>query len=62
VGSNPAAPTNGLMQWWPVGLIYKGPDGKAEGEFASFDRIHVRRLDFINPDGTVNDPYRGMVA
>jgi len=54
-------PVNGLLRWFPVGLIYKGPDGKAEGEFASFDRIHVRRIHFLDTDGTINEPDIGWL-
>jgi hypothetical protein len=52
---------NGLLRWFPVGLIYKGPDGKAEGEFASYDRIHIRRIHFLKADGTINDPDVGWL-
>jgi hypothetical protein len=52
---------NGLLRWFPVGLIYKGPDGKAEGELASFDRIHIRRLHFIRPDGSIDEPDQGWL-
>ena len=38
-----------------IGLIYKGPDGKAEGVLAEFDRIHIRRLNFLKPDGSLDD-------
>jgi hypothetical protein len=50
---------NGLLRWFPVGLIYKGPDGNATGELASFDRIHIRRLHFLKPDGTLDEPESG---
>jgi hypothetical protein len=52
---------NGLLRWFPVGLIYKGPDGAAEGELATFDRIHVRRLHFMRPDGTIGEPDSGWL-
>jgi len=57
---------NGLIRWFPAGFIYKGP-GEAEvgreakGEFATFDRIHIRQLHFIQPDGTVADPESGWL-
>jgi hypothetical protein len=52
----------GLLRWIPVGLIYKGPVGKAaEGELAGFDRIHIRRIYFLNPDGTINEPDVGWL-
>lgn len=52
---------NGLLRWFPVGFIYQGPSGKAEGEFASFDRIHLRKLHFIQPDGSIQEPDRGWL-
>jgi hypothetical protein len=52
---------NGLVRWFPVGLIYKGPNGKAEGELASFDRIHTRRLHFLQPNGSINEPNTGWL-
>jgi hypothetical protein len=52
---------NGLMRWFPVGFIYKGPDGNAEGEFTTFDRIHIRKLHFIQPDGTIREPETGWL-
>jgi hypothetical protein len=52
---------NGLLRWFPVGLIYKGPSGKGEGEFASFDRIHIRRIHFLRPDGSIDEPNQGWL-
>jgi hypothetical protein len=53
---------NGLLRWFPVGLIYKGPVGKAaEGELAGLDRIHIRRIYFLNPDGTIKEPDSGWL-
>jgi hypothetical protein len=49
---------NGILGWFPVGLIHESPrKGTPEeaGEFASFDQIRVRRLHFLNPDGTIKD-------
>jgi hypothetical protein len=34
---------------------------RAEGELASFDRIHIRRLHFLRPDGTLDDPDIGSL-
>jgi len=51
----------GLLRWFPVGLIYKGPGEQAEGEFAGFDRIHVRRLTFLQPDGSISEPDQGWL-
>jgi hypothetical protein len=52
---------NGLLRCFPVGFIYKGPGGKAEGEFATFDRIHIRKLHFIQPDGTIAESDSGWL-
>jgi hypothetical protein len=52
---------NGFLRWFPVGLIYKGAGEKGQGEFATFDQIHVRRLHFIRPDGTISEPTRGWL-
>jgi hypothetical protein len=53
---------NGSLRWFPVGLIYKGPVGKAaEGELAGLDRIYIRRIHFLNPDGTINEPDTGWL-
>jgi hypothetical protein len=52
---------NGLIRWFPAGFIYKGPGDKAEGEFATFDRIHIRKLHFIQPDGTIAEPDTGWL-
>jgi hypothetical protein len=52
----------GLFRWFPVALIYKGPVGKpAEGELAGLDRIFTRRIHFLNPDGTINEPGDGWL-
>jgi hypothetical protein len=53
---------NGLVRWFPAGLIYKGPGKeKAQGEFATFDRIHIRKLHFIQSDGTIAEPDTGWL-
>lgn len=48
---------NGIMGWYPVGMIYRGPrkEGVDAGEFASFDQIRIRRLRFLKSDGTIED-------
>jgi hypothetical protein len=52
----------GLLRWFPVGLICKGPVGKpAEGELAGLDRIYIRRIYFLNPDGTLKETDRGWL-
>lgn len=52
---------NGIVRFQPVGFIYKGPGGSAEGEFAKFDRVHIRRLQFIQPDGSIDEPDKGWL-
>ena len=54
---------NGLIRWFPVGVIIRGVDhdnngliGHCEidrGENAEFDIIRIRRIHFIRPDGTL---------
>jgi hypothetical protein len=49
---------NGIIGWYPVGMIYRGPrkeEGVNAGEFASFDQIRIRRLHFLKSDGTIED-------
>jgi hypothetical protein len=54
----------GLLRWFPVGLIYRGPrkePGVDAGEFASFDQIRIRRLHFLKSDGAIEDPDSGWL-
>jgi hypothetical protein len=44
---------NGLHRWFPVGLIVGGRGNEASGETAGFDMIRIRRIHFVNPDGTI---------
>jgi hypothetical protein len=49
---------NGIVGWFPVGMIYRGPrkeEGVDAGEFSSFDQIRIRRLRFLKFDGTIDD-------
>jgi hypothetical protein len=48
---------NGLLRWFAVGLIADGPKEQAkQGEAAEFDMIRLRRIDIIQPDGTIKQP------
>jgi hypothetical protein len=48
---------NGLHRWFPVGLIHAGPkEQQKQGEAAEFDMIRLRRIDIIQPDGTIKLP------
>jgi hypothetical protein len=51
----------GLRRCFSAGFIYNGQECKAEGEFATFDRIHIRKLHFIQPDGTIAEPDSGWL-
>jgi len=48
---------NGLHRWFPVAMIVAGPrQDKKQGESAEFDMIRMRRIDIIQPDGTIKPP------
>ncbi|HWH57385.1 MAG TPA: hypothetical protein VN682_07125 [Terriglobales bacterium] len=51
----------GLLRWFPVGMIYKGPGDNAKGVLAGFDRIHARRLSFLQSDGSIKEPNQGWL-
>ncbi len=53
--------SNGLTRWRPVGLIYKGPLGRAEGESEEFDIIRIRLLKYVKPDGTLKRDASGWL-
>jgi hypothetical protein len=47
----------GVHRWFPVGLIAEGPrEQKKQGAAAEFDMIRLRRIDIIQPDGTIVQP------
>jgi hypothetical protein len=47
----------GLHRWFAVGLIAEGPKEQAkQGAAAEFDMIRLRRIDIIQPDGTIRQP------
>jgi hypothetical protein len=48
---------NGLHRWFPVGLIQRGPrEEEKRGASTEFDMIRLRRIDTIQPDGTIKRP------
>jgi hypothetical protein len=57
---------NGIQRFFPVGLILRGPTGAAPGgapddraalgDLGNFDRIHIRRLHYLQEDGTILQP------
>lgn len=45
---------NSLFRWFAVGLIHQGPrKEKKQGLATEFDMIRLRRIDIIQPDGTI---------
>lgn len=62
---------NGLQRFFPVGLIMRGPTGTAPGcipddraalgDLGSFDRIHIRRLHYLQEDGSIAQPNIGWL-
>jgi hypothetical protein len=42
---------NGLFNWWPVGLIVKGPGAQTQG--LDIDMIVPRQLRFVRADGSI---------
>jgi len=47
----------GLLRWFAVGLIAEGPKEHAkQGASSGFDMIRLRRIDIIQPDGTIRQP------
>jgi hypothetical protein len=55
---------NGLHRWFPVGVIIGGSnrDSKDErGDAEFFDTIRVRRIHFVQEDGTIDRPASGWL-
>jgi hypothetical protein len=52
---------NFIHRWYPVCLILRGPLGRGEGDFASYDTIRIRRIDCIDPDGHIRIPDAGWL-
>lgn len=51
---------NGLHRWFAVGLIAEGPREQAkQGTASEFDIIRLRRIDIIQPDGTIKESMQG---
>jgi len=44
----------GLHRWYPVGMIIAGPRAvEKSGDAENFDIIFLRRLHFLQADGTI---------
>lgn len=53
---------NGLLRWFPVGIINAGPrrtECDQRGDAQTFDMIRARRIHFIREDGTIDRPASG---
>ena len=52
---------NGLQRWFPIAMIIMGPRGKGTGEADGCDMITARRIDAIEPDGTIKHKDSGWL-
>ncbi|MBS0471360.1 MAG: hypothetical protein JSR60_09830 [Proteobacteria bacterium] len=46
-------PVNGLLRWFPVGMMSASPSEKQLGIFEDIDIIRINRIHMLRPDGTV---------
>lgn len=47
----------GLLRWSAVGLIVAGPrQQEKQGTATEFDMIYIRRINIVQPDGTIQSP------
>jgi hypothetical protein len=53
---------NGLHRWFPVGMMVAGPREQGTGISAEFDILRLRRIHFIQPDGTIDHPDTACAA
>jgi len=52
---------NGLQRWFLVAMIIRGPKDKGAGEAEGWDMITMRRIDAIQPDGTIKHEDSGWL-
>ena len=52
---------NGLQRSFPIAMIIMGPRGKGTGEAEGLDMIMMRRIDAIEPDGTIKHKVSGWL-
>jgi hypothetical protein len=55
---------NGLHRWFPLGIIIRGSNRDLDnerGDADAFDTIRVRRIHFVQEDGTINRPTSGWL-
>lgn len=53
---------NGLHRWFAVGMMVAGPREQGTGISAEFDILRLRRIHFIQPDGTIEHPDTARAA
>jgi hypothetical protein len=52
---------NGLQRWFPIAMIIKGPKDQGTGEVEGWDMLIMRRIDIIQPDGTIKHEHSGWL-
>jgi hypothetical protein len=52
---------NGLQRWFAVAMIIKGPQAKGTGEAEGWDMVTMRRINAIQPDGTIKREHSGWL-
>jgi hypothetical protein len=52
---------NGLQRWFPIAMIIMGPREEGTGEAKGWDMIWMRRIDAIEPDGTIKHKDSGRL-
>jgi hypothetical protein len=52
---------NGLQRWFLIAMIIMGPRGKGTGVAEGYDMIRMRRIDTIEPDGTIKHKDSGWL-
>ena len=52
---------NGLQRWFLIAMVVRGPKGKGIGQADGWDMITMRRIDAIQPDGTIKGEDSGWL-
>ena len=52
---------NGLQRWFLIAMIVRGPKEKGTGQADGWDMITMRRIDAIQPDGTIKAKHSGWL-
>ncbi|HEV2651684.1 MAG TPA: hypothetical protein VGU69_10530 [Rhizomicrobium sp.] len=51
----------GIQRWFPIAMIIQGPRGAGTGDAAGWDMITMRRIDAIQPNGTIKREETGWL-